>query len=349
MAVASVNTSIDATVNRIAEHRRFDLWADLSKPRPAALLERETLAVPGVTQVESWLTRQATRQRPDRTESSVIMLVGQPPDSPFFRPELVSGRWLKPDDTNAVVVDTGVLNSEDDIAVGDSVRFKIGEVEQDFRVVGVIRGDFSGGSARVNLPYLDKITNADGAVSSVVVRTAQHDAASTKAVADAVSDHLDEKGLAVSQVETERNLMDTIAGSLSIVVVFLVIMAGLLAAVGGIGLSGTMSINVMESTREIGVMRAIGASNGSLYQVFITEGVVVGVISWLLGAVIAYPLAMGLTWALELAIRFPLSFAFSPGGVALWLVFVLVISVFASLLPAYRAARVSVAEAIAYE
>jgi putative ABC transport system permease protein len=110
-----------------------------------------------------------------------------------------------------------------------------------------------------------------------------------------------------------------------------------------------MSINVMESTREIGVMRAIGASNGSLYLIFITEGIVVGLISWFLGALIAYPIALGLTWSLQTAISFPLTFAFSPAGVVAWLAFVIVISVLASLLPAYRAARVSVAEAIAYE
>lgn len=349
MAVASVRTSIDATVGRIAEHRRFDLWVTMAEPKPKALLERETRAVAGVSGVESWLEKPAARERPDGTESSDFTFIGQPPDSAFFQPEVLEGRWLRPDDTNALVVDTGFENSETDVHVGDTVRFKIGELEKDWRVVGVVRGDFGGGSVRANRPYLDKVTNSKGAVSSVVVRTAAHDAAYTKRVADDISDHLDAKGLKVAESETERNLMDTIAGSLSIVVVFLVIMAGLLAAVGAIGLSGTMSINVMESTREIGVMRAIGASNASLYQVFITEGVVVGVLSWLLGTAIAVPLAKLLTDALQVAMSFPLTFGFSLPGVGAWLVFVVIISVLASLLPAYRAARVSVAEAIAYE
>jgi putative ABC transport system permease protein len=349
MAVASVRTSIDSTVNRIGDHRRFDLWADLSEPKPRTTLERETRAVSGVTGVEAWLGKSATRLRPDGTESGGFFFTGQPPNSAFFQPEVLEGRWLRPDDTNAMVIDTGFINQETDVSVGDTVRIKIGELEKDWKVVGLIRGDFGSGAARVNRDYLDKVTNSHGAVTTVVVRTAQHDAGSTKTVADALSDHLDKKGLKVAETETERHLMDSISGSLSIIVVFLVIMAGLLAAVGGIGLSGTMSINVMESTREIGVMRAIGASNLSLYQVFITEGIVVGLISWLLGVIIAVPLAMGLTSALQAAMQFPLSFAFSAEGVAAWLLFVIVISVAASLLPAYRAARVSVAEAIAYE
>jgi putative ABC transport system permease protein len=114
-------------------------------------------------------------------------------------------------------------------------------------------------------------------------------------------------------------------------------------------MAGTMSINVLESTREIGVMRAVGASNGSIYQVFITEAVVVGLISWALGAVVAVPMSWVLTLALGDAMGFALTWGFSLAGVAAWFVFVVVISVLASLLPAYRAARVSVAEAIAYE
>ena len=71
--------------------------------------------------------------------------------------------------------------------------------------------------------------------------------------------------------------------------------------------------------------------------------------SWALGVVVSLPIALLLIDSLGQAMSFPLSFAYSPLGVAAWLVFVIVISVVASLLPAYRAARVSVAEAIAYE
>jgi putative ABC transport system permease protein len=110
-----------------------------------------------------------------------------------------------------------------------------------------------------------------------------------------------------------------------------------------------MSINVLESTREIGVMRAIGASNASIYQIFIAEAVVVGLVSWVFGVAVSVPLSLMLTSALGAAMEFALSFAYSFEGVVAWLLFVVVLSVAASLLPAYRAARVSVAEAIAYE
>jgi putative ABC transport system permease protein len=119
--------------------------------------------------------------------------------------------------------------------------------------------------------------------------------------------------------------------------------------VGVIGLTGTMSINVLESTREIGVMRATGAGHGDIYRIFITEGLVVGLMAWAIGVVAAIPLSTWLTNLIADAITLPLAYEFSWQGVGIWLATVVVVSVLASVLPARRASQVSVSEAIAYE
>ena len=113
----------------------------------------------------------------------------------------------------------------------------------------------------VNRTYLDSRLNARGTIDTLMVGTSKHDADSQTAIARRLSDDFSARQMTVTDTMTLQSLQKTIADSLNIIVVFLVIMAALLAAVGGIGLSGTMSINVLESTREIGVMRAVGASN----------------------------------------------------------------------------------------
>ena len=85
--------------------------------------------------------------------------------------------------------------------------------------------------------------------------------------------------------QTQNNLLFTI------VVAFLILMALLLAAVGGLGLTTTMSINMMERVREVGVLRAIGASNASVRQIVLAEGIAMAVISWIVGALISLGLA----------------------------------------------------------
>ena len=123
----------------------------------------------------------------------------------------------------------------------------------------------------------------------------------------------------------------------------------MLATVGVIGLTGTMTINVLESTREIGVMRATGAQHKAIYQIFVSEGVTVGVIAWFFGTLLAYPMSYWLVRALEVSIGVPLTYVFSWSGVGSWLGLMLLISAFASIAPAFRASQVSVRDAIAYE
>lgn len=349
MAVTSVKASIDYTVAKFGEHRAMDIWADVYPPQPSSEAEAEAKRVPGITGAEGWMLRSSIRERPDRTESNVLFLYGLPADTKYLRPEIKSGRWLQAGDTNDIVIDDSFLEKNSDIAVGSVVTLKIRNVEQSFHVVGISRGDLLNEFGYVAKPYLDSRLAAHGAVDTLMVGTSQHDAEFQTQAAQRLSEDFSARQMRVTDTMTQTELQKTIRDSLDILVVFLGILAGLLAAVGGIGLSGTMSINVLESTREIGVMRAVGASNGSIYQIFITEGVVVGLVSWALGVVVSFPITIVLLTSLGNSMSFPLSTAYSPLGIVAWLVFVIVISVGASLLPAYRAARVSVAEAIAYE
>jgi putative ABC transport system permease protein len=127
-------------------------------------------------------------------------------------------------------------------------------------------------------------------------------------------------------------------------------MAVLLAFVGGLGLMGTMSINVLERTREIGIMRAIGASNGAVMNLVLVEGVLIGMVSWLLSMLIAIPLSKPLSASVGVALfQVPLSYAFSMDGLLIWLLVVVVLSAVASLLPAWNASRLTVRDVLAYE
>ncbi len=102
--------------------------------------------------------------------------------------------------------------------------------------------------------------------------------------------------------------------------------------------------------REIGVVRAIGATSPAIARLFVIEGVLIGMLSWLLAWPLSYPGALAFSNAVgQTVMHLPLDFAFSVNGVIIWLSVVLVLSALASLWPALRATRVSVREALAYE
>ena len=166
----------------------------------------------------------------------------------------------------------------------------------------------------------------------------------------ALEDHFEGIGLNVNSTVTSARSRAQVESQFNVLIVFLLVMAVLLAVVGAIGLMGTMSLNVLERTREIGVMRAIGASDGAILKIVIVEGILIGLLSWLMGTVLALPLSRILSDAVGVSIfQTSLSYTFSIGGVQLWLGVVLVLATVASFWPARNASRVTVRDSLAYE
>jgi putative ABC transport system permease protein len=119
--------------------------------------------------------------------------------------------------------------------------------------------------------------------------------------------------------------------------------------VGLIGLGSTMSTNVIERTREFGVMKAIGASGCTIRRLVVFEGVFIAAVS----CVIAVIPVIALTWVMgaglgNLFLRTPIPFEVSAPGIVIWIVVVLLGAALATLAPASQASRLTVREALAY-
>jgi putative ABC transport system permease protein len=111
-----------------------------------------------------------------------------------------------------------------------------------------------------------------------------------------------------------------------------------------------MGMNVLERTREIGVMRSIGAADREIMRTVIVEGVIIGGISWLLGSLLSLPFTYLLSDIISLAIfGSPITVNFTAAGFIIWLLVVLALSALASILPARNAARLTIREVLAYE
>jgi putative ABC transport system permease protein len=124
----------------------------------------------------------------------------------------------------------------------------------------------------------------------------------------------------------------------------------LTAFVGSIGLTGTMGMNVLERTREIGVMRAIGAVDFEIMKTVIIEGVMIGMITWVLAIGVSFPISNILLRIIsDSMMGSSMDLVFTPFGIYLWLGMVLLLSVIASIIPARNAARLTINEVLAYE
>lgn len=350
MAVFTVRVSLLRTFDDALAFRNYDVQVQLERPYRRQRIEQAALELPEVTAVESWGFAATRRIRPDDSESDAIQLFGLPATTELLRPRLLDGRWLKADDRNALVINSDVINDEPDIKVGDIITLKIGEREVEWQIVGLIQGVLGGSFAYANYPTFAYEARDAGQASLLQVVTASSDPAMRERVAVALEDAFKQAGIDVSVIKTTTQVREEVEARFAIILVFLFIMAGLLAFVGGLGLMGTMSMNVLERTREIGVLRAIGASSAALLLIVIAEGVLIGFLSWAAGGLLAYPLSQALSWAVGYALlESPLNYQFSLLGVGLWLGAAAGIATLASFVPAWRAARLSVRDVLAYE
>jgi len=183
-----------------------------------------------------------------------------------------------------------------------------------------------------------------------MVAAEKHDAAAHQALIRDMRATYEANRLKAVFFQSGGELRQQTQSQFNIIVYLMLAMAVLAAVVGSVGLASTMSINVVERKREIGVMRAIGATSSAILGIFCAEGILVGVLSWLLASPLSYPGARAFSAIIgDQLFEMPLDFRYSIGGLVLWLVIVATLSALASLWPALRATQVSVRESLAYE
>jgi putative ABC transport system permease protein len=370
IAIISLQDSVFLTIDRLLESLYgFDVVVAFDRSYRADYIISEALRVPGVVAAESWNSASVRRvypegyeqhheesttagrmmRHPRKGESLTIDLTALPPDTRMMQPRPVAGRWLKPDDEHAVVFSTGVLQDDPDIAVGDEVVLTLKGRDTTWQVVGFIQTSGFSRDAYVNFDYYGRVAREAGKAGSVYIMTQERSLPSQTRVANTLEQHFNSLGINVAGTLKMLELRQRIKASFSFLTISLMVMSVLISVIGGLGLTGTMSLNVLERTREIGVMRAIGASDGTVLQVVMVEGIMIGLISWMGGVLCGFFLGRGLLSLMGNQAGLAFSFSFSITGTIIWLIISVVLAAVASFLPAWNATRLTVRDVLAYE
>ncbi|MFN2121645.1 MAG: FtsX-like permease family protein [Anaerolineales bacterium] len=353
IAVFNVRDSMNNVVSQVMQHFLGDVSLEFRRPYRVAKVRQTLMGVPGVTGVEAW--GGTSGEIWDAKDNLVTNLnISAPPqDTQLLHPEFITGRWLLPGETNAMVVSEKIYKYYPDIKVGDSLIVKLpGERKEAWQVVGVFRlmSLSNDPLAYATFDFMADATHMHNEAASYRIVTQAHDGASQKALAERIDNHLNGRGFAVGIVQTGARQQSLARQGIDVLILFLLIMALLTASVGSIGLAGTMSINVLERTREIGVMRTIGAVDRVIMQSVIIEGLVISLMTWGLAIAASFPISYSLLGIIGEAISgSEIALRFTPLGMLYWLAIVVVLSVLASLVPARNAARLTINEVLAYE
>ncbi len=270
----------------------------------------------------------------------------------FITTGLSSGRYLMQGDSNSVVVGYRVANSVFD---GMQINRQITIEGKIFKIVGVLEQSGSVDS-NIYMPILmarEVIDNVgDEKFNSISVKIKDVDL-TNETVAEITQKLMLSRGILQTKnidfsVSNPAEIQATVSSSLNSIALFLAAIAAISLIVGAVGIANTMFTSVMEKTREIGILKAIGAQNKDILVIFLFSSGLLGLIGGI-GGIVLGVFGAGLIGSLASGSFGRLSFSstyFSPTliiGVFLLSIF---IGMIAGAIPAYRASRLKPVDAL---
>jgi putative ABC transport system permease protein len=360
--VAGMSTlaSVQAIPDQAQNQRRWDIEVQLTGPQPATALTSLVQQVAGVRRVEAWNVAPSavtqpgqiavTHTYPDQAHGS-IAVTALPTGTTMLKPSsLLEGRWLRPGETDAVVLNQiARAQSIPGVAIGDTVQLSIAGRPTKWRVVGVAREAFVGTGVYVSQEGLAKATGLADQTNDLRIATSGHDEGTRTSVASAVERALANASIKVGSSTSVGRMEAAGSGHMLPIIMILLVIAGAMAVVGCIGLASTMSANVLERTREFGIMHAIGARPSAVRRIVITEGIFIALASCAAAIVPTLILTAVMGAGLgNLFLYTPLPFRLSAPAIGIWIGATVIGAALATRAPASRASRLTVREALAY-
>lgn len=361
IVIMSLIASVNLTLNNELARSRYAVRIGFTQDQPADIVKDILRNIPPTTAVEFWNRLPAELFLHDKlirqSGSLGLQMIALPSDTSMYRPLIVAGRWFEPadDQQNRLVINaaTAELNG---IHVGDRLNAKLlQQPAREWQVIGLYRW-FAGSGYAVEPVYAPLSTLQPGNLNehkhAFVLLSANINAlAEEKTYVDTLKTAFEQQHIKLDfyttlakleQRQFAENQFRPITG-------MLLGLAVMIAAVGAIGLSGTLAIGVLQRTREIGVLRAIGASSSAIFKLFMLEGLFHGLLAWLISIPLAFLVAEPLAEQLGITmLGIHLDFVFSLLSVGFWLGFVLILAMLAAYFPARNASKIVVRAGLSY-
>jgi putative ABC transport system permease protein len=363
LVVQTATTSVDDTIAAVRAPLSADMTVDFTDPATFGHIEGQLAALPNVAGIERTGGTNAS------TQWGTLQVSGYEPDTRLYHYQLTSGRWLRGGDTDVVLLSDAAARKTG-LTVGDTLTLTnnfgsptqltltvVGTIKQSIDVLGWI------GAAvlPVDILYALKGTPADQAATATQqISIAARDrslaavdrlAAQVSAVVNPAGAYSDDPGYyggSGGTVDTVHEYVTRRRGDAVILYELLYALALIVGVVGVLGLANALVASVLERRREIGLLRAMGASGRRVAQVFWVESLALGGIAWLAGVLLGLPLAYAFVQSFAWQVM-PVDFYLDPLAFVVMLAAVLAIATIASVTPAWRASRLRVAEELRYE
>lgn len=347
----NVRTSLREFLDASSASMKSDIIVVMKKGVPGTKAMESFKAIKGVKSVEGQIAGEIQIWSATSPTAKSFHLSAAPYDSKLKDNHLLKGTWLTGATDLEFVINQQAALEMQDVVVGDNYTLMIGKKAVPGKLVGVVR-EFSSAAAYVDITKFNNAFNPEQKINKLMLSMEDRSYENVIGIKKQVESVIQRTGMDVVFVISQAEQSVVIFEHLNIILSILVFFSLLVLTVSAMGMGSAMGINVMERTREIGVLRAIGATPKMTTRLFVLEGFVISAISVIVGVILALPLS----WLasiffgdLILGDETPLDFAFSIPGFAVTLAITLAFGYIASRLPANKATKITVREAIAYE
>ncbi len=288
--VMSASYSLNRTLDEVLREFGGDVWIVLQRPYRVERVQAIAQADPDVAYAEVW-RRVAVELEMPQGEKKHVGLRGMPVPSRVFGARIVAGRALLPEDGRAILLNEK-LARDMGVGVGEKVTTRIDGREVTWTVVGLVYSVQNNHQENfVPFDALARVSRSVGRGERVYIVLKDGAKKEAPQSAQRLRQMYENAGIHVVAAGSTEAFRRGGRRQFDVLTYTLLVMSVLAGIVGGVGLMGTLSINVVERRREIGVLRAIGAQDRALMTIFVMEGVVVGLASWLLAAPVSFPLS----------------------------------------------------------
>jgi putative ABC transport system permease protein len=263
--------------------------------------------------------------------------------------EIDEGRYFKKGDSNVIAL--GSLASKDmferDIGIGDSVFIS----DKKFKVIGILKSVGNSQDDRqvyITLENLREISGGKDSLSSIFVKVS--DVSRIDEISNSIEKKLDrEYGKGTFSAITSEQLIERIGGIISILSFVLGGIASISLLVAGVGIANTMFTSVLERTREIGIMKAIGATNYNIMEIFLIESALIGAIGGCIGCFVGFVFSQVISIVAASSLPIQFKTVVTVDMILMGVGFSIVVGVISGLVPARKAAKLQPVDALRYE
>ena len=313
VALASVNE----TIGHIFEVYGNDGWVWFDggvSPAFEGLLR----AQPGIETAEAW------GSAPAFIKGTRVGLMGVPTDTRLYKKPVVVGSWFAgtDDENRGALVSTNFATTKG-LRIGDTIEIEAQRYTVRMVVIGLLDdnaqnlGSSSAGRVFISRDAFSRLLHTYGRASFFAVRTAQHDKASVDRALTNIEARFRDLRPSTEPVYVDIQSSEGLVAILRVMLIAMVVIVG---AMGALGIVNTLTLNIMERRREIGILRVLGSTNARLLQIFVTEGLLLGVLGLCVGILTGIPLSKMLVDYLNQT-TYPVRYVFQPAMVGLTALF----------------------------